>query len=163
MTVVNGVQERLFQSIDEGKELYVETSHKIHDYPEIGDEEYFACDLDSENLVNAGFEVEKGVAGHETAFYAVRESGKPGPTIAYLAEYDALPGLGHACGHNIIGTLSVAAAIALGELIDDTGGRVVVVGTPAEDGGPNGSAKGRFADQGFLEDVNVALMPHPVG
>ncbi|GAA4079332.1 M20 family metallopeptidase [Amphibacillus indicireducens] len=163
MTVVNGVKERLFQSIDEGKALYVETSHKIHDNPEIGNEEYFACDLHSENLVNAGFEVEKGVAGHETAFYAVRESGKPGPTIAYLAEYDALPGLGHACGHNIIGTLSVAAAIALGELIDDTGGRVVVLGTPAEEGGPNGSAKGSFADQGFLKDVDVALMLHPGG
>ncbi len=163
MAVVNGVKERLFQSIDEGKELYVETSHKIHDNPEIGNEEYFACDLHSKNLINAGFEVEKGVAGHETAFYAVKDSGHPGPTIAYLAEYDALPGLGHACGHNIIGTTSIAAAIALGELIDDTGGRVVVLGTPAEEGGPNGSAKGSFADQGYLKDVDVALMLHPGG
>lgn len=163
MTVVDQVKDTLFQSIEKDQALYVKTSHQIHDNPEIGNEEYFACDLHSKNLINAGFEVEKGVAGHETAFYAVKDSGHPGPTIAYLAEYDALPGLGHACGHNIIGTLSVAAAIALGELIDDTGGRVVVLGTPAEEGGPNGSAKGSFADQGYLKDVDVALMLHPGG
>src|SRR5699024_7111930 len=91
------------------------------------------------------------------------DSGKPGPTIAYLAEYDALPGIGHACGHNIIGTTSVAAAIALSKELEHTGGKVVVLGTPAEEGGPNGSAKGSFVRHGFLEDVDVALMAHPSG
>ena len=103
------------------------------------------------------------VAGHETSFYAVKDSGKEGPTIAYLAEYDALPGLGHACGHNIIGTTSVAAGIALAEALPETGGRVVVLGTPAEEGGPNGSAKGSFVRHGYLKDVDVALMIHPSG
>lgn len=163
MTSVANNQAVLEQSVEDRKVLYIETSHKIHENPEIGNEEFFASDLHCKNLIAAGFTVEKGVAGHETAFYAVKDSGKDGATVAYLAEYDALPGLGHACGHNIIGTSSVAAAIALGEVIEETGGRVVVLGTPAEEGGPNGSAKGSFADQGFLEDVDVALMLHPGG
>ncbi|NMA90997.1 MAG: M20 family metallopeptidase [Amphibacillus sp.] len=163
MTISKTVEQRLFESIEENRELYIKTSHQIHEKPEIGNQEYFASDLHSFNLKKFGFQVEQGVAGHETAFYAVKDSKKPGPTIAYLAEYDALPGLGHACGHNIIGTTSIAAAVALGEEIEKTGGRVVVLGTPAEEGGPNGSAKGSFADQGFLEDVDVALMLHPGG
>lgn len=163
MTISKTVEQRLFESIEENRELYIKTSHQIHEKPEIGNQEYFASDLHSFNLKKFGFQVEQGVAGHETAFYAVKDSKKPGPTIAYLAEYDALPGLGHACGHNIIGTTSIAAAVALGEEIEKTGGRVVVLGTPAEEGGPNGSAKGSFADQGFLADVDVALMLHPGG
>ncbi|MBU5594339.1 M20 family metallopeptidase [Amphibacillus sp. MSJ-3] len=163
MTVIENVKDVLFQSIEDNQALYIKTSHQIHENPEIGNEEFFACDLHSENLSQAGFKVDKDIAGHKTAFYAIKDSGKTGPTIAFLAEYDALPGLGHACGHNIIGTTSVAAAIALAEVIDDTGGRVVVLGTPAEEGGPNGSAKGSFADQGFLKDIDVALMLHPGG
>lgn len=163
MTIKQSVKETIFQSIEDNKELYINTSHAIHERPEIGNEEFFASDLHVKNLTNAGFEVDKGVAGHETAFYAVKDSGKPGPTIAYLAEYDALAGIGHACGHNIIGTSSIAAAIALAETIGEAGGRVVVLGTPAEEGGPNGSAKGSFANKGFLEDVDVAMMLHPGG
>ncbi len=163
MTTTKNVKEVLFQSIEENKELYIKTSHDIHDNPEIGNEEFFASKLHIENLKNAGFEVEKAVAGHETSFYAVKDSGKPGPTVAFLAEYDALAGLGHACGHNIIGTTSAAAGIALAQVIEDTGGRVLVLGTPAEEGGPNGSAKGSFAKHGLLEDVDAALMLHPGG
>jgi metal-dependent amidase/aminoacylase/carboxypeptidase family protein len=80
-------------------------------------------------LEKHGFTVTSNVAGHETAFYAVKESGKPGPTIAYLAEYDALIDIGHACGHNIIGVTSIAAAVALSQVLDQTGGKVVVLGT----------------------------------
>src|SRR5699024_10804125 len=140
MTITKDASDVLFQSIEENKELYLKTSHDIHERPEIGNEEYFASGLHIENLTKAGFEVEKAVAGHETSFFAVKDSGKAGPTVAFLAEYDALPGVGHACGHNIIGTSSVAAGISLAEVIEDTGGRVVVLGTPAEEGGPNGSA-----------------------
>lgn len=163
MTIDQKVKDTLFQSIEDNKELYIKTSHDIHANPEIGNEEFFASDLHVKNLTNAGFEVEKGVAGHETAFFAIKDSGKPGPTIAYLAEYDALAGIGHACGHNIIGTTSVAAGIALAQVLDETGGRVAVLGTPAEEGGPNGSAKGSFANKGYLKDVDVALMLHPGG
>jgi amidohydrolase len=155
------VKEGLFQTIEEKREDFIKTSHAIHEKPEIGNEEFFASDLHIKNLKSEGFTIDRAVAGHETSFYAEIDSGKPGPTVAFLAEYDALPGLGHACGHNIIGTSSAAAAIALSKVIDDTGGKVVVLGTPAEEGGPNGSAKGSFAKYGLLEKVDVALMLHP--
>ncbi|MCE3399459.1 amidohydrolase, partial [Staphylococcus aureus] len=86
---------------------------------------------------------------------------KPGPTIGFLAEYDALPGLGHACGHNIIGTASVLGGTALKQVIDEIGGKVVVLGCPAEEGGENGSAKASYVKAGIIEDIDVALMVHP--
>lgn len=153
----------IIQSIENNRNLYIQTSQDIHANPEIGNQEVYASAKHVQLLRDAGFEVTTAVAGHETSFYAVKNSGKEGPTIAYLAEYDALPGIGHACGHNIIGTTSVAAGIALAETLVETGGRVVVLGTPAEEGGPNGSAKGSFVKHGYLKDVDVALMIHPSG
>ncbi|MFC0300332.1 M20 family metallopeptidase [Virgibacillus soli] len=164
MTVVkNNHLNVISQSIEQNRDLYIQTSQAIHAKPEIGNEEVFASKELVSILERSGFDVQTAVAGHETSFYAIRDTGKEGPTIAYLAEYDALAGLGHACGHNIIGTTSVAAAIALSEVIYETGGRVIVLGTPAEEGGPNGSAKGSFVKHGFLKDVDVALMLHPSG
>ncbi|QNK88254.1 M20 family metallopeptidase [Sporosarcina sp. resist] len=163
MSIVNEKTNILFHSIEQNHDLYIQTSQEIHANPEIGNEEVYASAKHVALLEDAGFEVKTAVAGHETSFYAVKDSGKEGPTIAYLAEYDALPGLGHACGHNIIGTTSVAAGIALAEALPDTGGRVVFLGTPAEEGGPNGSAKGSFVRHGYLKDVDVALMIHPSG
>ena len=163
MSIVKDQQDVINQSIDKNQELYIKTSQEIHANPEIGNEEVYASAKHVALLEQAGFDVTTAVAGHETSFYAVKDSGKEGPTIAYLAEYDALPGLGHACGHNIIGTTSVAAGIALAEALPETNGRVVVLGTPAEEGGPNGSAKGSFVRHGYLDDVDVALMIHPSG
>ena len=163
MSTVKEFRELLSNSIEANRELYIQTSQAIHAKPEIGNEEFYASAKHVELLRNAGFDVTSAVAGHETSFYAVKDSGKEGATVAFLAEYDALPGLGHACGHNIIGTTSVAAGIALAESLNETGGRVVVLGTPAEEGGPNGSAKGSFVRHGYLEDVDVALMIHPSG
>ncbi len=163
MTAIKEANRTISESIDLGREQYIATSQAIHAKPEIGNEEAFASATLAALLEQAGFSVETGVAGHDTAFYASKESSLPGPTIAYLAEYDALPGIGHACGHNIIGTTSVAAAIALSETFSTTGGRVVVLGTPAEEGGPNGSAKGSFVKHGLLEGIDAALMIHPSG
>src|SRR5690606_5501856 len=163
MTAIKEAAQTISQSIESNRGVYIETSQAIHAKPEIGNEEVFASAALVELLEDAGFTVETGVAGHETAFFASKESALPGPTIAYLAEYDALPGLGHACGHNIIGTASVAAAIALSETFSSTGGRVVVLGTPAEEGGPNGSAKGSFVKHGLLQGIDAALMIHPSG
>lgn len=163
MTAIKEAALTISQSIDSKREEYIATSQAIHAKPEIGNEEVFASATLVELLEDAGFTVETDVAGHETAFFASKESSLPGPTIAYLAEYDALPGLGYACGHNIIGTTSVAAAIALSETFSTTGGRVVVLGTPAEEGGPNGSAKGSFVKHGLLEGIDAALMIHPSG
>jgi amidohydrolase len=161
-TVVETLKEATILNIDNNKEKYLQISHSIHENPEIGNEEFFASKLLSDLLQSEGFSVERGVAGHETAFLARKKSAlKNGPVIAFLAEYDALPGLGHACGHNIIGTASTAAAIALSKVIDETGGEVAVLGTPAEEGGPNGSAKGSFVKHGLLEGIDAALMVHP--
>ncbi len=160
-TVVDTLRDQIIANLEENKEKYIEISHSIHDRPEIGNEEFFASKTHAELLESEGFTVERGVAGHETALLARRKSDKPGPAIAFLAEYDALPGLGHACGHNIIGTTSVSAAITLSKVIDETGGEVVVFGTPAEEGGPNGSAKGSFVKHGLLEGIDAALMVHP--
>jgi amidohydrolase len=155
------LKKAITADVDSKKEIYVSTSHQIHDKPEIGNEEFFASRLLISLLETEGFKVEKGVAGHKTAFFARKRASKPGPTVAFLAEYDALPGLGHACGHNIIGTCSVAAGIALSKATEETGGEVVVLGTPAEEGGPNGSAKGSFVKHGLLDDIDAALMVHP--
>ncbi len=161
LKTLSELKEAIIQNVEVNKELYLSASHQIHANPEIGNEEFFASRLLSGILEKEGFEVERAVAGHETAFLARKKSEKPGPSIAFLAEYDALPGLGHGCGHNIIGTTSVAAAIALSKVIDETGGEAVVLGTPAEEGGPNGSAKGSFVKHGLLEGIDAALMVHP--
>ncbi|MEK4801101.1 MULTISPECIES: amidohydrolase [Oceanobacillus] len=161
--VTTNFKEVLKENIEANKERYLTTSHKIHANPEIGNEEFFASGLLTQILEDEGFIVEKAVAGHETAFVARYKSEKPGPSIAFLAEYDALPGLGHGCGHNIIGTMSVAAAVALSKVICETGGEVVVFGTPAEEGGPNGSAKGSFVKHGLVEGIDTAMMIHPAG
>lgn len=155
------LKDAIINNVESNKALYLSTSHQIHAKPEIGNEEFFASSLLIEILEKEGFEVEKAVAGHGTSFVARKGSVKKGPSIAFLAEYDALPGIGHACGHNIIGTTSVAAAIALSKVVDETGGEVVVFGTPAEEGGPNGSAKGSFVKHGLLAGIDAALMVHP--
>ncbi|MEI7384616.1 M20 family metallopeptidase [Pectobacterium versatile] len=163
------LQQRISSSIEQHREEYIAISQDIHAHPETGNNEYYASGLLTELLKKHHFMVTLNVAGHETAFYAEKDSGKPGPTIAYLAEYDALIDIGHACGHNIIGVTSLAAAIALAEVIDQTGGKVVVLGTPAEEGGLrgkggiNGNVKARFVEHGFLDRVDVALMVHPSG
>ncbi|WP_419714924.1 M20 family metallopeptidase [Fictibacillus marinisediminis] len=165
MTVISRttgeIQEQIRTNIDVNQAAYIQTSHEIHDNPEIGNEEVFASSLLTSLLEKEGFQVERGVAGHETAFVARKRSILDGPSVAFLAEYDALPGIGHACGHNIIGTSSVAAAIALASVIDEIGGEVAVFGTPAEEGGENGSAKGSFVKHGLLDGIDAALMFHP--
>jgi amidohydrolase len=162
-TSVKSLKDIITENLLLNKGLYLTTSHEIHARPEIGNEEFFASARLINILIDEGFEVEKAVAGHETSFVARKRSEKPGPSIAFLAEYDALPGIGHACGHNIIGTTSVAAAIALSKVLDETGGEAVVFGTPAEEGGPNGSAKGSFVKHGLVEGIDAALMLHPSG
>lgn len=162
-TTVKSLKDIITENVVLNKDLYLTASHEIHARPEIGNEEFFASARLINILEDEGFEVEKGVAGHETSFVARKRSEKPGPSIAFLAEYDALPGIGHACGHNIIGTTSVAATIALSKVLDETGGEAVVFGTPAEEGGPNGSAKESFVKHGLVEGIDAALMLHPSG
>lgn len=141
--------------------IYQEIAKNIHAKPEVSNYEFYACEILSEQLKNEGFEVKVNVAGHRTGFDARYNSGKPGPVLVFLAEYDALVGIGHACGHNIYGATSSLAAASLKSVIDEVGGEIRVYGTPGEEGGENGSAKGSFVREGFFKDVDAALCVHP--
>lgn len=154
-------KQDILDYIENNKYDYVEMSHRIHERPELGNEEIFASRTFIDSLKANGFEIETDIAGHATGFIARYESNKEGPAIGFLAEYDALPGLGHACGHNIIGTASTLGGIALKRVIDDIGGSVVVLGCPAEEGGENGSAKASYVKAGIIDEIDIALMVHP--
>lgn len=141
--------------------VYQQIALEIHANPEVSNYEFFACKRLSDQLQEEGFEVKVDVAGHRTGFVASYKAAKPGPVMVFLAEYDALAGLGHGCGHNLFGATSSLAAVALKQVVDETGGEVRVYGTPGEEGGENGSSKGSFVREGFLEDVDAALCVHP--
>jgi amidohydrolase len=132
-------------------------SHRIHDHPELGYQEVQACAWLSDFLAAKGMHVERGVGGVSTAFRATIETGA-GPTIAILCEYDALPGLGHACGHNVIATAGAGAGAALAALRDTLpAGRIQVIGTPAEEGG---GGKVALIEAGVFAGVDAAMMIH---
>ncbi|MDQ1145145.1 amidohydrolase [Bacillus sp. SORGH_AS 510] len=133
-------------------------SDNLYHNPELGDQEFKSMKLLVEFLEENHFSVEKGIVDRPTAFKAVYDSKKEGPTIAYLSEYDALPEIGHGCGHNLIGTMSAGAGVLLSKVVDEIGGRVVVLGTPAEE--TNG-AKVPMAEQGLFDDIDAAMILHP--
>ncbi|MGL4390810.1 MAG: M20 family metallopeptidase [Carnobacterium maltaromaticum] len=159
MTTTN--QKTLKNFIETRKDTYQALALDIHDHPEVSNYEYYSSNALVQQLKAEGFDVKVDVAGHRTGFDARYQAKKIGPTIVFLAEYDALPGIGHACGHNLFGTTSVLAASALKQIIDEVGGEIRVYGTPGEEGGENGSAKGSFVREGFFKDVDVALCVHP--
>ncbi|WP_339200828.1 M20 family metallopeptidase [Peribacillus sp. FSL P2-0133] len=135
-----------------------ELALNIHAHPELSFQEYQAMKWLIEPLEKAGFSIEKGVANLETSFRATWEGHNGGPTIAILAEYDALAGLGHGCGHNIIGTSAIGAALALKDAHPDLPGKIVVLGTPAEE---EGGGKILMVEDGIFDHVDVAMMCHP--
>ena len=155
------LKNQISQFIDTNAKIYQDISLAIHAKPEVSDFEYFASQTLSEKLKKEGFEIELPAAGHRTGFAATYKSNKPGPTVVFLAEYDALAGLGHGCGHNVFGATSSLAGAALKSIVDQIGGEVRVYGTPGEEGGQNGSAKGSFVKKGYLNDVDFALCTHP--
>ncbi|MFB9276135.1 M20 family metallopeptidase [Cohnella cellulosilytica] len=127
-------------------------------HPELGHEEKQASALLAAELETLGFRVERGVLGLATAFVAEYNSGAPGPVIALLAEYDALPEIGHACGHHLICTMALGAAAGLRAIADQTGGAIRVYGTPAEE---TKGAKVDMAAAGLFDDCDIAIMAHP--
>lgn len=135
-------------------------SHKIHDNPELSYHEYQSSKLLADYLEKEGFQVERGLYGLETSFRAEYDSGKPGKTICFMAEYDALPNIGHACGHNIIATNSCGSGVILKRTIEEFGlpGKVVVLGTPAEE---NGSGKIQEIEKGAFKNIDHAIIMHP--
>lgn len=144
--------------LQEIKEELIQLSDYILENPELGFEEHKSSKALIEFVEDYGFNVEKNFLGFETAFKATYESEKEGPTICYLAEYDALPDIGHGCGHNMIGTAGVAAGIALKQVIDKVGGKIIILGTPAEE--TNG-VKVDMVNAGVFKDIDVAMMVHP--
>lgn len=151
-------KQRIVQAVDELDSQLREIALTIHANPELSFFEHKASQWLTEPLVAAGFEVERGVAGLETAFRATWEGKPGGPTIALLAEYDALPEIGHACGHNLIGTSAVGAALALKQAFPELPGRIIVMGTPAEE---DGGGKIIMCEQGLFDEVDAAMMCHP--
>jgi amidohydrolase len=135
-----------------------ELSLKIHANPELSFHEFQAMNWLTEPLEQAGFHVEKGISNLETSFRATWEGISGGPTVAILAEYDALAGLGHGCGHNIIGTSAVGAALALKDAHPKLPGKIVVLGTPAEE---EGGGKILMVENGVFDDIDVVMMCHP--
>lgn len=137
-----------------------ELSDLIGVNPELGSEEYKSSKLLQDELEKHGFQVESGLLGMETAFKAVYRGKPGGPKIVYLCEYDALPGVGHGCGHNIIGTAGMGAGVVVSKLLD--AGEVWVIGTPAEEShGPSGMSKIRMSDEGVFDEADVVMMVHP--
>jgi amidohydrolase len=153
------VKLKVVEAVDRLADELEQLSHRIHDHPELAFQEERAHAWLGELLEKHGATVERGVGGLPTAFRATVAGTGPGPTVAIMAEYDALPGIGHACGHNVIATAGAGAgaaiAAALGRL--PFPGRVQVIGTPAEEGG---AGKVKLLEAGVFENVDAAMMIH---
>lgn len=161
LSIYKGVlpmNNQLKQHLEMIQNKLCDMSDSLYNEPELGDQEYKSMEKLVAFLKEHQFAVETGIVGRSTSFKAVYDSKKEGPTIAYLSEYDALPGVGHGCGHNMIGTMSAGAGVLLSKLVDELGGRVVVLGTPAEE---SNGAKVPMAEQGIFDDIDVAMILHP--
>jgi len=155
---VTDLTARIDAQLERERTALIDLSQRIHAHPEILFQEVQASTWLADALEARGFRVERGVGGLPTAFKAELAGRGPGPTIAVLCEYDALPGMGHACGHNVIATMGAGAGFALAPLMADLPGRLVVLGTPAEEGG---GGKVLLLNAGVLDDVDAAVMIHP--
>ncbi|WP_343008831.1 M20 family metallopeptidase [Clostridium celatum] len=154
------MKERLFSEGQLIKERLAEISDYIYRNPELGNEEYKAAEALTSFLKEHNFSVESNIAGMETAFKATFESGRPGLTVGYLCEYDALPKIGHGCGHNMIGVMSAGAGVVLSKVLSEIGGKVIVYGTPAEE--TNGG-KVILTEAGVFDELDAAMIVHPDG
>ncbi len=152
--------EILWERVEEGIKASAHAAIKLSDQlasnPEVSGEEFESARLYVEFLEKIGYEVEFPFMGMPTAFFS-KKTTKPGPKVCMLFEYDALPGIGHGCGHNVSGAMSALAAAGLFEVMEGTPGELVLVGTPAEE--TNG-AKVVFSEKGLFDDVDLAMMIH---
>lgn len=156
------VKMKLSELFENYKNEFVELNEYLYNNPELGLQEFKACAAHTTILEKYGFNITKNFANLETAFLASFKNGKSGPKIAILAEYDALPGIGHGCGHNIFGVTSVATGILVKSLMIEKNieGEILVMGTPAEE--TNG-AKVEMAQKGVFNDIDIAMAVHPSG
>ncbi len=151
------IKQRALEEVENLEDKMIQLATYLHRHPELGHQEYKALKLLTEELDEAGFQVERGLCGMETSFLAEYAGKDDGPGIGIIAEYDALP-MGHACGHNLIGASSVGAALALSRVIKDLPGRILVYGTPAEE---SGGGKIPFCEEGLFQRADVAMLVHP--
>ncbi|MDH3707784.1 MAG: amidohydrolase, partial [Acidimicrobiia bacterium] len=142
--------------VDRHADDLVAISHQIHDHPELCFEEHFAHQILTEAIERHGLTVQRHAFELDTAFVA--EVGEGGPNIGVCCEYDALPGLGHACGHNIIAAAGLGAGLAAASIADQMAGRVTILGTPAEEGG---GGKVFMIERGAFAQIDAAMMVHP--
>lgn len=151
---------RLAEAVQAARDEILDLSHRIHADPEPAYEEVHASAWVAEALARHGYEVQHPAGSLPTAIRAVRRGGRggDGPRIGILAEYDALPGLGHGCGHNTMAAAGVGTAIALASVADELPGEIVFLGTPAEE---RGSGKAQMIEDGLFEGLDAALMYHP--
>jgi len=152
------VLDCVWHRIDELEGELWDLALRMHDHPEVAYCEEMACRWLTQTLDAGGFSVERGAAGLPTAFRAVHPAQNDGLALAVLAEYDALPELGHACGHNLIAAMAVGAALGLAPFKADLPGRLLVIGTPAEEGG---GGKLPFVREGLFRELDGAMMVHP--
>ncbi len=150
------LQEKIKSAILDIKDDLVKTSLAIHSHPELAFNEFQASKLLGDKLSSFGFNVERGFCDLETAFKATIGNGSL--TVAICAEYDALPAIGHACGHNIIASSAIGAAYGLKSVINDIDVKVIIIGTPAEEGG---GGKILLMQRGGFDGVDAAMMVHP--
>lgn len=153
---ISEIKEQIATEVRRMHPRLIEMSQTLHANPEICFEEHQAAALLTGELEEHGFEVERGVAGMDTAFIATYGEGEP--VVGIIAEYDALPKIGHACGHNLIGTWAIGAGIALRRAMPDLQGTIKVIGSPAEEGG---GGKVIQADAGVFNGLDAAMMMHP--
>ena len=145
-------------AIEASRQALFDLSKDVHSHPELNYQEYYSSDALAGFLEKHNLPVERGIGGVETAFRATIPGGGEGPTIAVLAEYDALPEIGHGCGHNLIAMAAMGAALGLQASAKDLPGRVVIIGTPAEEGG---GGKIRLLEAGVFDGVDATLSSHP--
>lgn len=166
MADVAALKAEAQREVEQISRMLIDCSDWMAANPELGLQEYQASAKLTEMLEEFGADVERGIAGLDTAFRATLPGGNPdGPTIAIIAEYDALPDVGHGCGHNIIANAAIGAGIALARLSQQglLPGRVVVLGTPAEESAvPNAGGKIPVLEHGYFDGVDAAIMIHPM-
>jgi amidohydrolase len=149
-------------TIDEKRPVLEDIARFLYENPELGSEEFMAFEKITKVLEEHGFDVEKGVYDMPTAFVASFKGKGDGPKVAVLAEYDALPGVGHGCGHDLIAASAVGAGIAASKAIAELDGEVLVIGTPAEEGhGRSGGSKVIMSNKGLFDDIGGVVMLHP--
>jgi amidohydrolase len=164
MSHIDEIKKILDDNIDAMSDRLIAASSEIWLHPEIGHEEFFAYRLLTGMLEADGFIIENNPAGMATAFIATKDTGKHGPTIALISEYDALPKLGHACGHNLFSVSAVGSALALSKIEDQLSGKIVVIGTPAEEGVVRkAGGKAYLVEAGYFDKVDAAMICHAEG